>query len=243
MQLSESIKQTLTALLNLSDVDRNLDRLKRRCQECPALLDKNQRELDEENSVVKEKQDSVKEFEKNIRQMEMELKSRESEIQKYSQQLLVVKTNQEYTALEDQIKRLNEEKGTIETQILEAFDSLEELSAELKKVQAEQDERVKEFTAIKEELEKDLAAYRSESDKLEAARDEVTYEIDPDALMAYERVRQARDGEGIVPAESLICGGCYMAISNNDYQRIYLMNEIILCRSCQRILYLPELFS
>jgi len=241
--LADSIKITLKALLRLSRIDKDLDRLKKRCRECPALIAKNQRELDAENQIVTAKEDSVKDFEKQIRQMEMELKTREGDIQKFSQQLLIVKTNQEYTALEDQIRRLNEEKGKIETDILEAFESLEELGRELKKLEAEQNERIQEFNAIKTELEDDLNSYRTETEKLDKTREEMLYEIDPDALVAYERVRKARDGMGIVSAEGLICGGCYMAISNNDYQRIYTMNEIILCRSCQRILYLPELLT
>jgi predicted nucleic acid-binding Zn-ribbon protein len=114
------------------------------------------------------------------------------------------------------------------------------MEKELKEAVMEQQIREKEFEDLKASLEADLGAYMQEADELGARRSEMVYNLDPEALKTYERVRTALDGDAIVHVENRICGGCYMSITSNDYVRICGMKEIVTCKSCQRILFIPE---
>jgi predicted nucleic acid-binding Zn-ribbon protein len=60
-----------------------------------------------------------------------------------------------------------------------------------------------------------------------------------DVLKVYDRAYGAH-GEGVVPIENNICQGCFSSVTPNDRSRLISSLELIVCRSCQRIVYLPE---
>jgi predicted nucleic acid-binding Zn-ribbon protein len=49
----------------------------------------------------------------------------------------------------------------------------------------------------------------------------------------------ARGGVAVVPVEARICQGCYLTLTPNDLMNLQAGN-LVVCKSCQRILYLPE---
>ena len=71
-------------------------------------------------------------------------------------------------------------------------------------------------------------------------RAEYARSLPPGPLSTYERVLKARDGKAVVPVELKNCGGCQMAITPNDLNRLHSSSELVYCRSCERILYLKE---
>lgn len=240
MTLTETVRRTLKGLLELRDLDRELERLRRRCRECPALIEKHKREFEDEGQVVADRTKEIENTKLEIRRLEGELKSCEEEITKLSTQLLSSKTNQEYSAFQSQIDRKKSDKSDYETGILEILDRIDGMEKELKEAVMEQQIREKEFEDLKASLEGDLEAYTREAEELTTKRNGMLYNLDPEALKTYERVRTALDGDAIVHVENRICSGCYMSITSNDYVRICGMREIVTCKSCQRILYIPE---
>ena len=238
--MTDVVKKTLMTLLELRDIDRDLERVRRRCRECPALIEKSRLEMEDEGEIVEKKKEEIQNSKVKIDQMEMELKSCEERIAKLSQQLLTAKTNQEYRAFQDQIDHLGAEKGEYETTILEFLEAIEELNRERDRTVEEQEIRKKEYLERKEILEKDLIEYQKEAERLEQERKEKEDLIDLEAMRIYDRVRNALGGEGIVPMENRTCGGCYMSITTNDFNRVFSMKEVTVCQSCRRILYIPE---
>ena len=137
MPLTESVRRTLKDLLNLREVDQELQRIRKRCKECPSLIEKHQRDFESEGFLVEEKTKAIADLKVEMRQKEVELKTCEEKIAKLSAQLLEASTNQEYAAFQDQIKRIDEEKGEHETQILETMDRLESIETELNEARSE----------------------------------------------------------------------------------------------------------
>ena len=243
MPSTETVKKTLIGLLELRDLDRELERLRRRCRECPRIIGKHKRDYESEGALVERKKGEIGELKRRIHGLEVDLRSREENINKLSAQLLRAKTNQEYTAFQDQIKRISLEKNDLETNILEAMDGLESLERELSEAEKENKAREDEFNELRTSLEADLAAYSREMEELERKRSEMLYSLDPEAVKSYERVLNALGGDAVVSLENRICSGCYMTVTSNDYVRVCAMKEIVHCKSCQRILYLPELLG
>ena len=48
------------------------------------------------------------------------------------------------------------------------------------------------------------------------------------------------DGKAIVAATNFVCKGCNMAVPPNIVNYLMQGDRLIVCKSCQRILYLPE---
>jgi len=50
-------------------------------------------------------------------------------------------------------------------------------------------------------------------------------------------------GEGLAPIEGNVCQGCFSSITPNDRSRLISALELVVCRSCSRIIYLPEVLQ
>ena len=61
-------------------------------------------------------------------------------------------------------------------------------------------------------------------------------------LKIYDRAFQAH-GEGLAPIENNVCQGCFSSVTPNDRSRLISGRELVVCRSCQRIVYLPEVLQ
>ena len=85
--------------------------------------------------------------------------------------------------------------------------------------------------------------YQREIEEFKAKRKKIQESIQFDAARLYEKVKNARSGSAIVSADNQTCGGCYMTVTPNDVARLRNQKEIVLCKSCQRILYLSDCLS
>jgi predicted nucleic acid-binding Zn-ribbon protein len=79
-----------------------------------------------------------------------------------------------------------------------------------------------------------------EMDATKKRRQELQAQADRQALQLYERILQARQGLAVVAVEARICQGCYMTLTPNDLMNLQGGRALVTCKSCQRILYLPE---
>jgi predicted nucleic acid-binding Zn-ribbon protein len=133
--------------------------------------------------------------------------------------------------------------GELEEEILASYDLVEEEKKVLAEMERELGIQKKEFEDFKKNIEEDLKEYNSEIETYMARRKEMVDEIHFEAVQLYEKVKRARGGDAIVAADGRTCGGCYMTVTTNDIARLRGMNEIVLCKSCQRILYLSDMLT
>lgn len=242
-ELTGSTKETIKKLLDLRELDEKLTHLDGRIADGPRIYENRARELKEAQSAVELKREAIKQKRLEAKNQEIQLKSREEEIKKQETYLLSAKTNQEYSTIQGQIKRIQEEVGTLEESILQFLEGVEEDARELAELERELKIQQVELDAFKKSVDEDVAAYAEEKASVLAQREAVFNNLDFDAAQIYDRVKNARGGAGVVSAEGSTCGGCFMTVTPNDIARLRGLNELVLCKSCQRILYLPELIE
>ena len=87
-------------------------------------------------------------------------------------------------------------------------------------------------------------------ERLAVERREKIREVSTDALQTYERVRRKhKDALALVEGtidraagrigNDLHCSACYMTITANDAVKVLGRKELVTCKSCVRILYVP----
>jgi predicted nucleic acid-binding Zn-ribbon protein len=241
--LSEAMKATLRGLLELRKVDEKLSHLNRRMSDGPRIFDKRRTEFEQEHAAIEQKRDEIAHIKVGINDKEVDMQGKEEEIVKQETYLLGAKTNKEYSAIQDTIKRLKEEIGVLEEGILEQFEEVEESSKAL--VELERDYGIEEddLNEFKKTIDKDTAEYALEVKEFEGKRGNLLDILDFEAVNLYDRVKSARDGDVVVGVNGNTCGGCYMTVTANDLARLRGLKELVTCKSCQRILYIPELLD
>jgi uncharacterized protein len=183
--------------------------------------------------------DDVKKAKLAADQKQLQLKSAETKIADLEAKLNACKTNREYQTLGDQIAADRMATKVLEDEILEALERIDVLKPAVPAAEAE-------IETAKKLLAEADAKVKAESGRLEAevARirgDLQTAEKDlaADVREKYDRVVKQKGADGMSAVDGQTCGGCYQQLTGNMLSDV-LLGRIIICRSCGRLLYLPE---
>ncbi|MFM9010471.1 MAG: zinc ribbon domain-containing protein [Planctomycetota bacterium] len=183
--------------------------------------------------------DELKKAKVTADQKQLQLKSAESKILDLEGKLNACKTNREYQTLRDQIAADRMATKVLEDEIIEALERIDVLKPAVPAADVEID-------AARKGLAEAEAKMRAESGRLEAevARvraDLVAAEKDlaDDVREKYDRLVKQKAADAMAAVDGDTCGGCYQQITGNMLSEM-MLGKIIACRSCGRLLYLPE---
>ncbi len=233
---------SLEALLEVQAHDLTIDQLRFRHKALPereALRSVMARRQDVERSNVTTVA-AIHERERLQRRLEaevdrLEAKALDSDARLYGGQIKALK---ELQALSTEIESLRVRKRGQEDDLLEVMESIEPLTAELHRLEAEGVA----LTLEAERLTGVLAEQEGEIDHQMAgevaARDGVAARV-PDALLVtYERLRRQLNGVGVARAEGGRCTGCHLSLSavELDSLRRAAPGQVVSHEECGRIL-------
>ena len=172
-------------------------------------------------------------------QKQLQLKTAEGKIAELKVKLNQANTNREYQALKDQIAADEMASSVLADEILEAMEQLDVMKTHIPDAESR-------VAKAKEELAKAQQQIRAEEEKLKADVKRLEKELAesetalPDDFRAmYQRVVNAKGEDAMAVVEGGSCGGCYQQLTTNMVNEIN-MGRVVLCKSCGRVLYLPE---
>ena len=179
---------------------------------------------------------ALKAGEAERRKHESHILDLQQKISKYRDQMLEVKTNEQYKALTHEVEFAQKQIRDFEDKILESMVSAESLDKDLKVADAE----LKADTAIIEK-EKAEARARTEEDQKQLAdwnakRTQFRGAISPDTLRHYDRVLKLR-GSALAEAADHKCSACQVMLRPQVYNDVRSNEHIVMCDSCHRILW------
>jgi predicted nucleic acid-binding Zn-ribbon protein len=230
----------LAKLIELQKADAEIARLSTEIASLPKKVAAIEEKLAGSKARMEQAKAALKNDESARRKHEAEIEALRQKISKYRDQMLNVKTNQEYQALGHEVEFAQQEIGKHEDKILETMVNADSKNQDLKKAENE----LKLHTA---DIEREKAAARevSAKDEKELAewktkREELRKAIDENILRHYDRVLKFR-GSAIAEAIDSRCSTCQVMIRPQVYNMLRSTDEFITCDSCNRILYyLPE---
>jgi hypothetical protein len=230
----------LKRLIRLQTIDLNLQELKARIEKFPEISKALDNKLRDANAQLTAAQEKAKNNQATRKKLEGEVGTLEAKISRYREQMLAVKTNEEYKALQKEIEHTQAAITKIEDHILSLMMEAETSQQEIRAAEArlkEDQQRVSEERKILEaEHQRDLSASESYANE----RREIEKEISGDLASRYERVRRFRGGVALSAAKDYVCEVCKVRIRPQVFQEIRKNDQIIACDACQRILYDPE---
>jgi hypothetical protein len=223
-------------LLRLEEADREIARLRAEVAALPRRVNEIETKLAGIDAEVEKWRRTLKEIETARRKQELDIQSQQQKISKYRDQMLSVKTNQEYRALGNEINFAEQEIRLIEDKILEGMLEAERRERELKSAEAAQ-----KLQRAEVEREKSQAHARNEEDQkrlseLSPQRDGLRKRIDPDLLRHYDRVLKLR-GSAMAEARDQMCLACNVHLRPQVYLDVMAGEQVLTCDSCSRILF------
>lgn len=230
----------LKKLIRLQAVDLAIDEHRARTDAFPAKSRALDDKLASANDGVERAKSDIRESQAQRKDHEARVADVEARVSKYREQLMSVRTNEEYRAMNKEIEFGRKTIEKEEDRILSIMEEADVLAAALKSAEAVLARDRELVAAERRDLEelnaRDLAT-------LEAYRDErktLASGIDPGVIRHYEHVRRARGGVAIAQAADETCVVCNVRMRPQRFQDVRQNDAIIPCDSCGRILYDPE---
>jgi uncharacterized protein len=230
----------LKQLIRLQTIDLSIQDLRTRIDRFPSISKALDEKLKSAQAGLEGAKEKVKNNQSNRKKLESEISSVEGKISKYRDQMMSVKTNEEYRALQHEIEHAQTGIRKIEDDILNLMMEAETAQADIKTAEVVlKEDQVKvsqERKSLEEDNKKDLSALESYLKE----RKEIQANVSDDLIFQYDRVRKHRGGIGVAAARNEICEICKVRIRPQVFQEIRKNEKIIACDACQRILYDPE---
>jgi predicted nucleic acid-binding Zn-ribbon protein len=230
----------LKHLIRLQGIDISIQEIRTRIDAFPAeskALDAKLRSANEELERIKE---AIKANQAGRKKLEGEVGAQEQKISKYREQMMSVKTNEEYKTFQREIEHAQTAIRKTEDDIIGLMMELEALQVALKKAESQLKEDQQVVNSERKVLEGESQKDMSSLEGYVRERQEIERSISADLLPRYERVRKARGGLAVAAAREYMCEVCQVRIRPQVFQEIRKNDQIIACDACQRILYDPE---
>lgn len=172
-------------------------------------------------------------------QKQLQLKSAESKIRDLDGKLNACKTNREYQTLTEQIAADRMAMKVLEDEILESLERIDTVKKTLPAAEAALEAARKVLGETKARVAAEASQLDSEVQRLLRELEATERELPADIRDLYDRAVKHKGEEGLAPLDGESCGGCFRQITGNMYSEL-LVGKVVMCRSCGRLLYLPE---
>jgi predicted nucleic acid-binding Zn-ribbon protein len=213
-----------------SDATRIVEAIPSRIEALDAQLTAGAAAVDDANARLSDKKGERSAVEKTLAAVQTRLS-------RFREQLMAVKTNKEYTAVQHEIVTAEANVQEHENTILEHMLELDDLTAAVTAADAA-------LAASRADIEQTKAALEAERVELERTRAStagqrttLTETIGAPAQALFERISKQRQGIAVVEARNGLCTLCNVRLRPQVFNQILLNTELIQCDSCKRILY------
>lgn len=171
------------------------------------------------------------------RGIEKDLAVHQGRLSKFRDQLMAVKTNVEYQAMQKEIEFALHEVKQLEDRILELMLESDDLTAAVKAAELDMAADEKAVDADRRTLAAELTDLRTLLERLAGDRAQLVSETDPQALSVFELVARRRNGVAVAEARDGICMLCHVRLRPQVFNEVRRNAQIIQCDSCSRVLY------
>jgi hypothetical protein len=231
------MRETIEKLLILQDRDKQI----RRLQTGLAHIDPEREGLKAKTADAQGGLEHArlrgKEIESSRKNLELEVEAKKTLIEKYANQQLQTRKNEEYRALAHEIEMCKEAIFKIENQEIEFMEQAEAAQKEVvaftkasNEAKNLMDDQVVQLATREQSLKKELA-------DLEANREELAGAVEEVARARYDRLTRSKGENVVVGVQHGVCGGCHMRLPAQVLVTCQGQQELVTCINCGRILY------
>ncbi len=241
---------TLDALHRLQEAETQLVALHEQVRAKHRAVAGSRKRLQQIDESIAAKQAQIQHNQMEADRAELDRKSREAEIAKLRDMLNRVKTNKEYSAVLTKINTDKADNAKLEDRVLKMLSSLDQEKETLRQLQdsrAKEAERLASLAAAAAQFE---ASVQDQIAALKARRAEVAENLPVATVQQFERIASKHDGQALARVMQVdrrrteyVCEGCNMSATLEQISALQSRDDMQLCHSCGRILFLDDVSS
>jgi predicted nucleic acid-binding Zn-ribbon protein len=228
---------TIEKLLVLQDRDRKIHRVQQELAHITPERESLKAKASSTQLQLDAAKTRVKQIESERKRLELDVEAKKTQIEKYANQQLQTRKNEEYRALAHEIDGCKADINKIEDKEIELMEQAEAAQKQVAHAMQEAaaakklvDDQIGQLDQREENLKKDLAT-------LQSGRAEIATAVDEVARNRYERLFKSKGDNVVVGVNHGVCGGCHMKLPAQVLVSCKSQKEIVSCINCGRILY------
>jgi hypothetical protein len=231
------MQEVIEKLLILQDRDRKILRVTQELAHIGPERETLRARAASTQSQLETAKSRVKQTESDRKRLELDVEAKKTQIEKYANQQLQTRKNEEYRALAHEIETCKADINKIEDQEIALMEQAEAAQKEVVRATTEAnaakklvDDQVTQLNQREENLKKELA-------ELQTGRAEIAAAVDEATRTRYERLFKSKGENVVVGVDHGVCGGCHMKLPPQTLVSCKSESGIVACNSCGRILY------
>jgi uncharacterized protein len=231
----------LDKLIDLQKTDSNLRHLKRSLETADERRAAIEQEFEQHAFSIREIQNRGDELRAKRSELEKQIADNKTYLERADRNLKHAQNSKEYETAMRETDALQKQISAFETQVVEAMEALESVEKELEERADEINSLDEKRNAALAQFDVETAAIKKEFDAQTKHRAEAFVTLPTTLASVYNRLAlRSRDGIAVAEVVNSSCSACYMQLRPQVMVNVKKGDEIILCESCSRILYVPQ---
>ena len=227
----------LERLIQLQDIESRAAVASKAIAEAPARIASLDALLQSATAALATAKQSLTDNQSHRRSIDKDLISAQQRQEKYKEQLMSVKTNDEYRAMQHQIEAVGAEVLQHEERVLVNMMEADDINAAIKKADAALKAAQAKVTAERAAIENDVKTHQTALAELNAGRDRLIGALENKGVIdTFQRIAKVR-GTAVARAEGERCTVCQVRLRPAVFAEVRKNDQIVQCDSCNRILY------
>lgn len=227
----------LERLIQLQDIESRAAVANKAIAEAPGRIAALDALLQAATTALATAKQSLADNQTNRRSIDKDLTSAQQRHEKYKEQVMAVKTNEQLHAMQHQIKAVEDEVGQHEERVLVSMMAADEINAAIKKAEAALKAAQAKVLAERAAIESESKTHQATVTECAAARDKVVAAMDnKGAVETFQRIAKVR-GTAVARAEGERCTVCQVRLRPAVFGEVRKNDSLLQCDSCNRILY------
>ena len=231
------MNENIRKLLILQDRDMKFLRLEDELESLDPERESTKRESLNRQQVLEQSKQHMIQLEVRRKDLDNDVEAKKEQIQKYSQQQLETRKNEEYTALGREIDHVKEAISKIEDEELELMEQIDAYKPKIEEAKAVAEEAKTHEAKVLADFDEREKNIEKELDELEEELNTLSGELDAKMVKHYERLRDTKSGAVVVGVDHGSCGGCHMKLQAQQLVDAKSGREMVTCPNCSRLLY------
>jgi len=229
--------ETIEKLLILQYRDRKLHRVQQELADISPEREMLRARATATQSQLEAAKNRVKQIESERKRLELDVEAKKTQIEKYANQQLQTRKNEEYRALAQEIEHCKGDINKIEDKEIELMEQAEVAQKEVARATADANEAKKMVENLVAQLDQREENLKKQLVELQNGRTELAGAVDEMTRNRYERLLKNKGENVIVGINHGVCGGCHMKLQAQLLVSCKAEKEIVTCSNCGRILY------
>ena len=227
----------LERLIDLQHIDAESDERRKWITDLPGRLAAFEARMTERLGARDAARHALAENQAARRGLEKELAVVQGRLTKFKDQLMEVKTNKEYLAVQHEIAGAQESVRGFEDRILELLVEADDQTAAVTAAERALADEERTIAADRAALERDRVRIEHEIVELAGRRSDLTAQISSDLVKLYATVASTRRGTAVVEVRDGHCMACHVRMRPQLFIELRRSDRVFQCESCSRILF------